>query len=109
MNISEYRGVMVFAEQRRGEIQKVAFELLGAGRGIADTLQEPLIAVLAGTYLTDAQAASLIAHGADRVILVDDPRLGVYMTEPFTKALTAVITAEKPGRSEEHTSELQSH
>ena len=97
MNISEYRGVMVFAEQRRGEIQKVAFELLGAGRGIADTLQEPLIAVLAGTHLTDSQAASLIAHGADRVILVDDPRLGVYMTEPFTKALTAVITAEKPG------------
>ena len=97
MNISEYRGVMVFAEQRRGEIQKVAFELLGAGRGIADTLQEPLIAVLAGTCLTDAQAAGLIAHGADRVILVDDPRLGVYMTEPFTKALTAVISAEKPG------------
>ncbi len=97
MNISEYRGVMVFAEQRRGEIQKVAYELLGAGRGIADTLQEPLIAVLAGTHLTDAQAASLIAHGADRVILVDDPRLGVYMTEPFTKALTAVISTEKPG------------
>ena len=97
MNISEYRGVMVFAEQRRGEIQKVAFELLGAGRGIADTLQEPLIAVLAGTHLTDSHAKSLIVHGADRVILVDDPHLGVYMTEPFTKALTAVINAEKPG------------
>ena len=97
MNISEYRGVMVFAEQRRGEIQKVALELLGAGRGIADNLQEPLIAVLAGTDLTDKHAESLIAHGADRVILVDDPHLAAYMTEPFAKALTAVIEAEKPG------------
>ncbi len=97
MNISEYRGVMVFAEQRRGEIQKVAFELLGAGRGIADTLQEPLSAVLVGAGLNDEHAKMLIAHGADRVILVEDTYLGVYMTEPFTRALAAVIESEKPG------------
>jgi len=97
MNISEYRGVMVFAEQRRGEIQKVAFELLGAGRVIADNLQEPLLAVLAGANLSEQQAHSLIAHGADRVILIDDPRLAIYMTEPYTKVLSAVIETEKPG------------
>lgn len=97
MNISEYRGVMVFAEQRRGEIQKVAFELLGAGRVIADNLQEPLLAVLAGSSLSEQQARSLIAYGADRVILVDDPRLAVYMTEPYTKVLSDVINKEKPG------------
>lgn len=71
MDISNYHGVLVFAEQRRGQIQKVAFELLGIGRQIADTLEEPLMAVLIGSELTQAHSADLIALGADRVILVD--------------------------------------
>ena len=32
MNISEYNGVWVFAEQRNGELQKVSLEILGEGR-----------------------------------------------------------------------------
>ena len=87
MDISEYKGVMVFAEQRRGAIQKVAFELLGIGRSIADTLEEPLLAVLVGSGMGDAHAAELIAQGADTVIVVDRPELARYMTEPYTKAL----------------------
>ena len=35
MNISDYKGVMVFAEQRRGTVQKIAYELLGVGRRIS--------------------------------------------------------------------------
>ncbi len=97
MNISDYKGVMVFAEQRGGAIQKIAYELLGVGRGIADTLEEPLIAVLIGSGLEEAQGRDLIAQGADTVLLVDDPGLGVYMTEPYTKALVHAIEACKPG------------
>ncbi len=97
MDISGYKGVMVFAEQRRGQVQKIAYELLGMGRGIADSLEEPLIAVLVGAGLTDAQAAELIYQGADKVVLVDHPELAVYMTEPYTKALVAAIEAFKPG------------
>ena len=36
MNISEYNGVWVFAEQRNGELQKVSLEILGEGRRLAD-------------------------------------------------------------------------
>jgi electron transfer flavoprotein alpha subunit len=97
MNISEYKGVMVFAEQRRGEIQKVAFELLGIGRSIADTLQEPLTAVVIGSKNESAQLQDLIAHGADRVITIEGREFATYMTEPYTKALTQAIEAEKPG------------
>ncbi len=91
MNISDYKGVMVFAEQRAGVVQKIAYELLGIGRAIADTLAEPLMAVLIGSKLTDAQARDLVAQGADKVILMDDPAFAVYMTEPYAKALTAAI------------------
>ena len=63
------------------------------GRGIADTLEEPLIAVLIGSGLEEAQGRDLIAQGADTVLLVDDPGLGVYTTEPYTKALVHAIEA----------------
>lgn len=96
MDISSYRGVMVFAEQRGGHIQKVASELLGIGREIADKLAEPLTAVLVGSGLTAAHSADLIAQGADKVIVVDHPCLQSYRTEPFTKALTQVIEEVKP-------------
>ena len=63
------------------------------GRGIADTLEEPLIAVLIGSGLEEAQGRDLIAQGADTVLLVDDPGPPVYMPEPYTKALVHAIEA----------------
>lgn len=97
MNISDYKGVMVFAEQRSGVVQKIAYELLGAGRRIADSLGEPLVALLVGSKITDAQVKDLIAHGADTVILADDPAFAVYMTEPYAKAMALAIETYKPG------------
>ncbi len=97
MDISSYHGVLVFAEQRNGQIQKVVNELLGIGREIADKLEEPLMAVLIGGGLTASHAADLIAQGADKVIVVDHPELAIYRTEPYTKALAQVIETFKPG------------
>ena len=48
MNIADYKGVWVFAEQREGELQKVSLELLGEGRKIADKLGVKLTALLLG-------------------------------------------------------------
>lgn len=97
MDISSYKGVMVFAEQRAGVIQKVAFELLGIGRDIADRLEEPLVAVLMGSGLSPDRIQALIAEGADEVVVVDHPRLDLYRTGPCAQALTQVIGAVKPG------------
>ena len=38
MNIADYKGVWVFAEQREGELQKVSLELLGEGRRVAEII-----------------------------------------------------------------------
>ena len=97
MDISSYRGVLVFAEQRHGQVQKVVNELLGIGREIADKLEEPLMAVLIGSGLASTHGTDLIAQGADTVIVVDHPDLAIYRTEPYTKALAQVIEAFKPG------------
>ena len=96
MNIADYKNVYVFAEQREGKIQHVALELLGKARDLADALNEKVCAVLLGSGIKDL-AATLIAHGADEVLLVDDPSLDVYTTEPYAQAIKAVVDARKPG------------
>lgn len=89
------RDIYVFAEQRDGNIQKVAFELIGKGRELAADLDQNVIAVLIGNGIAD-KADDLIKAGADSVIVIDDPVLENYMTEPYTKAITAVIKEKDP-------------
>lgn len=92
---SEYRGIMVFIEQRENEVQKVSMELLGKGRELADTLGVKVTAAVLG-YNIEGLSEDLIAHGADKVVLVDHEMLKLYVTEPYTKALYGVVQAEKP-------------
>lgn len=96
MNIAEYKGVFVFVEQREGEVQRVSLELIGKGREIAEKLGETVTAVVLGNNIAD-KTKSLIHHGADEVLYVDNAALDIYMTEPYTKALTEVINTKKPG------------
>ena len=53
MNIADYKGVWVFAEQRDGHLQKVALELLGKGREIADKIGVELTAILLGDNIDE--------------------------------------------------------
>lgn len=91
----EYRGVWVFAEQRDGHLQKVSLELIGKGREIADKLGEKLTAVLLG-YEVQNLTNSLISHGADEVILVDNILLKNYTTDAYAKVLCDLINERKP-------------
>jgi len=95
MSLSDYKGVLVYIEQRNQEIQKVSIELLGKGKEIADKLGEQLSAVIIG-YDVKNLAKELIYYGAEKVIVVDDKMLENFVTEPYTKAFTAVINEEKP-------------
>jgi len=89
------KDVYVLAEQRDGNIQKVAFELVGEATKLAKDLNEQVVAILLGDGVT-AKAEELIQHGADKVIVVDDPILAKYATEPYAKAITAIIKEFEP-------------
>ncbi|PID90831.1 MAG: electron transfer flavoprotein subunit alpha [Bacteroidetes bacterium] len=95
MDKSQYKNVFVFAEQRRGTVQKVAYELLGKARELADTTGEKVCAMLLGKDVK-GQAQSLIEHGADEVILVEDALFEPYTTEPYAQAITQILEAKKP-------------
>ncbi|MFO7896672.1 MAG: electron transfer flavoprotein subunit alpha/FixB family protein [Candidatus Cloacimonadales bacterium] len=96
MNIKDYQGIMVFAEQRDGNILPVSFELLGRGRELADERKQKLSAAILGSELEEEIVNLLIAYGADEVVLVDAPQLKRYSTEPYTKALCEIINQYKP-------------
>ena len=89
------KDLYVIAEQRDGNIAKVTLELLGEATILAADLKEKVYAVLMGNNVKD-RAQELIEAGADGVIVVEDSMLEEYVTEPYAKALTAVIKNYDP-------------
>ena len=93
--MENYKGIQVFAEQREGVIQSVAFELLGKARELADSINEKVTAVLIGYKVKDL-AQQLIEAGADKVLIVDDEMVKDYITEPYAEAVTQIVHEYKP-------------
>ena len=96
MNISEYNGVWVFAEQRNGELQKVSLEILGEGRRLADELGVNLTAVLLGNNV-GALADTLGEYGADEILVAEHQELETYTTDGYTKVICDLANERKPG------------
>lgn len=96
MNIADYKGVWVFAEQREGELQKVSLELLGEGRRQADKLGVKLTALLLGNNV-EGLTKTLAEHGADEVLVAEDKLLEHYTTDAYTKVICDLVNERKPG------------
>ena len=95
MAIEDYKGVFVFVQQVDGVIMNVSYELIGKGIELAADLNTEVTAVLLG-HNVEGLCPNLARYGANKVILVDDPALETYMTEPYTRALAAVVEQFKP-------------
>ncbi len=95
MGLEEYKGVYVFAQQVDNVLDGVAFELLGKAKDLAKDLDTDVTAVLIGSDVKGL-ADELAVYGADKVIVVDDPQLKDYRTEPYAHALSSVINEYKP-------------
>ena len=95
MGLEEYKGVYIFAQQVDNKLSNIAFELLGKAKDLAKDLDTNVAAVLIGSGIKGL-ADELAAYGADKVIVVDDPELKEYRTEPYAHALASVINKYKP-------------
>jgi electron transfer flavoprotein alpha subunit len=93
-----YKHVWVFIEQERGQVHPVSWELMGAGRKLADKLKVDLAAVVIGpnAEVTTQTAAESFRYGADLAYVVADDLLADYRNESYTKALTDVVNTYKP-------------
>jgi electron transfer flavoprotein alpha subunit len=76
MNLAEYKGVYVFAQQVDNQISSIALELIGKGKDLAKDLGTTVTAVLVGSNVKGL-ADELGEYGADKVIVVDDPELKI--------------------------------
>ncbi|MBQ8982925.1 MAG: electron transfer flavoprotein subunit alpha/FixB family protein [Lachnospiraceae bacterium] len=95
MGLEEYKGVFVYAQQVDNQLSNISFELIGEGKRLAKDLDTDVTAVLIGSDVKGL-ADELAAYGADKVIVVDDPELKNYRTEPYAHALASVINEYKP-------------
>lgn len=95
MNIADYKGVWVFAEQRDGVLQKVSMELLGKGKEIAEKLGTELTAVLLGSNV-EKLADALVAFGADKVLVANHHLLKNYTTDGYSKVIYDLVNERKP-------------
>ncbi|MCC6846994.1 MAG: FAD-binding protein [Deltaproteobacteria bacterium] len=89
------RDVWVVAELFEGAVRRVTLELLATARRLADARGGGVAAVLLGRDV-GRHVARLAGHGADRVLVADDPRLATYATEPYAALLARAIDAERP-------------
>jgi len=94
-DLSAYKDVWVFCEQKKDVIQSISYELLGEGRKLADKLGVKLCAVLLGHNMKEA-AAKLGERGADLVYLADHPALKAYQDDPYTAVLVNLVEEYKP-------------
>ena len=95
VDLSEYRDVWVFAEQREGALMPVVKELLGEGRRLADEIGCSLCTVLCGNNVKEL-ADELFEYGADKVYLADHKELESYRTDAYTAVIHDAIKSYKP-------------
>ena len=94
-DLSAFKNVWVFCEQRNGEMMPTSYELISEGRRLADELKVELVGVLLGEGVMEL-APSIGGYGADRVIVCDHPLLKDYTTDAYTKVLSDMVEEYKP-------------
>jgi len=86
--------VWIFVEEQDGKIKSVAYELLSEGRRLANALETGLCAVCLGHNVEGIE--QLVAYGADKVYLADDPSLTDHDEDLYTRVLVDLIRQHKP-------------
>ena len=95
IDLKEYKNVWIFAEQKRGKIEGVVYELLNKACQLASELQVKVVAVLLGENI-EKEAYELIFHGADIVYLIENHIFAEFQDDPYTDVLVDLIEKEKP-------------
>lgn len=95
LSLNDNKGVLIFVQQVDNKVTSVSYELISKGKELARELDTKVTAILLG-YKVDALCANLAKYGADKIVVVDDPALETYMTEPYVHAMCEVINAQKP-------------
>jgi electron transfer flavoprotein alpha subunit len=95
MDLADWKGIWVFAEQEEGCLSEVSLELLSLAKLLAQKRKTEVSALLLG-HGVESLTATLWAHGADRVLLADHPTLKKFLTLPYTRVIADLIPQKRP-------------
>ena len=93
--MSAENSVMVYIQQSGGKAAEVSLELVSKARELADKLKAEVSAAIFGEKV-EGEVKRLASFGADRVHVVEDPRLKYYTPVPYSKLMIRVISGNKP-------------
>ncbi len=93
--LSEWKGVLVVAEQRYGKVLDVSYELLGEAKALATKIGCKVSVIVLGHNIDD-EVTKLSHYGADKVVYANHELLENYTTDAYTKVISEYILANKP-------------
>lgn len=94
-DLSNYKGIWVFAEQRYGKLKSVAIELIGKAKELAEDLQVQVTAVVLGSDVNHLSEV-LISYGVDEVLLMDTSWLKDFNDHVYGEVMIDLINKYKP-------------
>ena len=97
VDLTDYKDLWVFAEQRNGKMLNVALELIGEGHRLAREISQDtkVCALLVGNGI-EHLVKECYSFGADKVYLIQDERLENYTTDGYTKVIVDAVKEYKP-------------
>lgn len=94
-DISRYKGIWVFAEQRYGKLKTVVLELIAEAKKLAVELEVSVTAIILGDNI-ELLSKELIAYGADEVLVMDAPWLNDFNDHVYGEVMINLIGEYKP-------------
>jgi len=91
------RGIITWAEVTNGKISRPSIELLTPARNLATQLgnDTKVMTVIIGKNVQHL-AQTMIEHGSDEVIVIENDKLEEYQVLPFSSIIAQVIKERKP-------------
>lgn len=87
------QGILVFIEERQGNVKKASLEALYAGHKLAGTMQESVTALCIGTGDVSTQLAE---YGAEKIVVARHDLLDSYSPEGYTATLVQAVEKFHP-------------
>jgi len=88
-------GILVFIEQRNGNLRKASLEALSEAKRLASGAGLEVSAVLVGHGIS-GKATELGQYGAGRVFVADEEKLARYSAEGYASAVRAAVEKSAP-------------
>lgn len=92
----EWKDFLIYAEQERGDIHPVTYELIGEARKMAVKVGCKVNCILIGPSGSEENAEKLINYGVNQVYVYEDQGFDGFRADCYTDAFADCISETKP-------------